>query len=120
MDDNQPTSQAVAIAGGRIIAVGNDTEIIALADENSTRIDLDGKLVLPGFIEGHAHFSGIGKAAMRLKLGKAGNWDEIVAMVAEAVKTAEPGDWILGRGWHQDKWNKVPERMLMVCRCTMP
>ncbi len=39
----------------------------------------------------------------------AASWDQIVAMVAEAVKKAKPGEWIVGRGWHQEKWTKRPE-----------
>src|SRR5678815_2541485 len=43
-----------------------------------------------------------------LNLMKVKNWDEIVAMVGEAVKKAKPGDWIVGRGWHQEKWDHAP------------
>jgi predicted amidohydrolase YtcJ len=68
-----------------------------------------GQLVLPGFIEGHGHFSGVGTARLNLNLMNVKNWDEVVAMVAERVKTAKPGEWILGRGWHQEKWDKRPE-----------
>ena len=39
---------------------------------------------------------------------KTTSWDEIVAMVAEAVKHAKPGEWIIGRGWHQEKWTSRP------------
>ncbi len=46
---------------------------------------------------------------MILDLTKAHSWDEIVAMVREAARAAKPGDWILGRGWHQEKWDKVPD-----------
>ena len=54
------------------------------------------------------HFTGVGEAARNLKLSTAKNWDDIVRMVAEAAKTARPGEWILGRGWHQEKWSEVP------------
>ncbi|MFQ6108634.1 MAG: amidohydrolase [Candidatus Aminicenantales bacterium] len=72
-------------------------------------IDLEGKLAIPGFIDAHAHFTSIGQAKMRLDLTKVRNWDEIVAMVKEAVEKAQLGEWILGRGWHQEKWDKTPE-----------
>ena len=54
------------------------------------------------------HFTGVGEAARNLKLSTAKNWDDIVRMVADAAKTARPGEWILGRGWHQEKWSEVP------------
>ena len=57
----------------------------------------------PGFIDAHVHFTGVGEAARNLKLSTARNWDDIVRMVAEAAKKARPGEWILGRGWHQEK-----------------
>ena len=71
-------------------------------------IDAGGQLVIPGFIEGHGHFTGVGEAQLDLNLMTARTWDEIVAMVEEAVKTAKPGQWIYGRGWHQEKWTAPP------------
>ena len=64
---------------------------------------------MPGFIEGHGHYMGLGRAKQILDLTKVRNWDEIVTMVAGAVDKAQPGEWIFGRGWHQDKWDGVPE-----------
>ena len=72
-------------------------------------IDLAGKLAIPGFIEGHGHFMGVGEAQRSLNLRNARSWDDIVAMVAAAAKTAPPGAWILGRGFHQSKWDNAPQ-----------
>ncbi len=72
-------------------------------------IDLKGQLVIPGFIEGHGHFGGVGEAKLNLELQNAKSWDEIVAMVEQAAKKAKPGEWILGRGWHQEKWSSPPQ-----------
>ncbi len=72
-------------------------------------IDLEGRLAIPGFIEGHGHFAYLGFAKMSLDLTRAANWDEIVALVAEAARDAEPGEWIIGRGWHQEKWDRAPQ-----------
>lgn len=108
MDDNLPQAESVAIKDGRILAVGNYEGMQSYKDSHTLEIDLKGKLAIPGFIEGHAHFLGLGKAASRLKLQAAKNWDNIIAMVRNAVEQAKPGEWILGRGWHQDKWNKPP------------
>src|SRR5205823_4373099 len=63
----------------------------------------------PGFIEGHGHFLGLGQSKMNLNLSGVRSWDEIVAMVAAAAREAKPGAWILGRGWHQEKWDKPPQ-----------
>lgn len=109
VDAVRPEAEAVAIIGDRIVAVGSAREIRAYVGGNTEVIDLGGRLAIPGFIEGHGHFMGIGQAKMILDLTTARSWDEIVEMVAEAAKTAEPGEWIFGRGWHQEKWESVPE-----------
>ncbi len=102
-------ASAVAVRGHEILAVGSDDEIQSHIGDSTEVIELDGRLLIPGFIEGHGHFMGLGMAKLRLDLTKASTWDDIVAMVADAAKEAEPGDWILGRGWHQEKWSETPE-----------
>ncbi len=108
VDASKSEAEAVAVRGDRIVAVGTDAEIGAYVGPNTEVIDLDGKLAIPGFIEGHGHYMSLGQAQMVLDLSTLGGWDEIVSMVARAAATAVPGDWILGRGWHQEKWNRAP------------
>ena len=100
--------EALAAAGGRILAVGSNEEITAYIGAGTRLMDLDGKRAIPGFIEGHGHFTGIGDAMQILDLKRVRSWDEVIAMVAAAVEDVEPGEWILGRGWHQEKWDSVP------------
>ncbi len=104
----KPEVRAIAIRGDVIAAVGTDEEIKPYIGPSTRVIDLAGKLAVPGFIESHGHFTSLGETKMELDLTRAANWDEIVALVAEAAKTAKPGEYILGRGWHQEKWDKVP------------
>ena len=99
---------ALAARGGRIVALGSNAEIKRYVGPATEVIDAGGQLVIPGFIEGHGHFTGVGQAQLQLNLMKAASWDEIVAMVAGAVKTSKPGQWIYGRGWHQEKWTSPP------------
>lgn len=108
MDEEAPKAQAVAISGYSILAVGSDAEIQQYIGDNTEVIDLAGRLAIPGFIEGHGHYMSLGNAKMILDLTKVKNWDEIITMVGEAAKDAQPGEWITGRGWHQEKWDKVP------------
>ena len=107
--DTPAEVQALAVRGGRIVALGSNADIKRLAGQTTEVIDANGQLVIPGFIEGHGHFTGVGQAQLQLNLRKAASWDEIVAMVADAAKNAKPGQWIYGRGWHQEKWKSVPE-----------
>ena len=108
VDPDHPEAEAVAVRNGRIAAVGTTAEIEATAGPDTEVIQLEGRLAIPGFIEGHGHFMGIGNAQMILKLGEADNWNRIVDMVAEAVAEAPEGGWIDGRGWHQEKWDQIP------------
>ena len=108
MDDDRPEVEALAANGKTIVAVGSDQEIEPYVGNDTLLIDLEGRLAVPGLIEGHGHFMSFGASLMELDLKHARTWNEIVNMVAEAVREAEPGEWIVGRGWHQDKWERPP------------
>lgn len=108
VDPERPEAQALAVVGDRIVAVGSNREIRPYIGSRTEVIDLEGRLAIPGFIEGHGHFMGIGNSRMILDLRDARSWDEIVEQVAAAVAEAAPGEWIVGRGWHQDKWESTP------------
>lgn len=107
--EQRASKQALAARGGRIVAVGSNQLIDALVGPATRVIDLKGRLAIPGFIEGHGHFTALGASKMMLDLRGAKNWDEIVAMVAAAAQNAKPGTWILGAGFHQAKWDRAPE-----------
>jgi len=109
VDEQKPEAQALAARGDTIVAVGTNEEIAAYVGPQTRVVDLAGRLAIPGFIEGHGHFTGVGEARIVLNLMSVKNWDEVVAMVKEAAAKAGPGVWIRGRGWHQEKWDKRPE-----------
>ncbi|MCP4660104.1 MAG: amidohydrolase [bacterium] len=108
VDDSHPEAEALAARGDTIVAVGSRREIEPYVGPATEVIEIEGRLAIPGFIDGHGHFMGLGDSRLQLDLGNAASWDEIVAMVAEAVATSESGQWIRGHGWHQDKWDEVP------------
>ena len=108
MDQSQPIVEAMAVEGDRIIAIGSAATINNYVGSETEVIQLDGKFTMPGFIEGHGHFVGLGQSMMMLNLMKAKNWEEIVGQVEEAAKVTPAGQWIIGRGWHQSKWDKPP------------
>ena len=108
MNPLQPEAEVIAVNGNTILAVGSMQEIEGYIDQNTRVIDLDGKLAVPGLIEGHGHFLSIGEAKMILDLSQTKSWESIVAMVDSAVTVSDPGEWITGRGWHQEKWDSLP------------
>lgn len=108
LEDGQPQVEALAIGGNRIAALGTSADTKRHIGQKTQVIDLKGQLVVPGFVEGHGHFNGVGLAQLNLNLMKAKTWDEIVGMVEQAARNAKPGQWIYGRGWHQEKWDVKP------------
>ncbi len=108
VDTARPSAQALAVRGETIVALGTDEEIDKYIGPKTEVIDLAGKLAIPGFIDSHLHFMDIGEGKLELDLTKARSWDDIVAQVGEAAKTTPPGEPIVGRGWHQEKWDVKP------------
>jgi hypothetical protein len=109
VDQAKPEAQALAVRGDRVVALGTVAEIKPYIAAQTEVIDLGGRLATPGLIDSHLHFTGIGRNRLELDFMKVKDWDEIVAMVAEAVSKAKPGQLISGRGWHQEKWSHAPE-----------
>ncbi|WP_371195629.1 amidohydrolase [Glaciecola sp. SC05] len=106
-----PEVQAIALKDGRILALGSGDSILAYIGPDTDVIDLDGRVAMPGFIEGHGHFISLGQALMMLDLVPTRSFEDIVDMVAEAAATAQPGEWIIGRGWHQERWGDSEETL---------
>jgi predicted amidohydrolase YtcJ len=109
MDNRWPQVSALAVKGDRISAIGSDRDMLRYTGMETQVIDLKGMLTIPGFIEGHGHFYSLGASLMELELRNADNWDAIIALVAAEVKNKKPGTWIVGRGWHQNKWTTKPQ-----------
>ena len=104
VDAQRSQHQGLAIKEGKILALGTDEEISQYIGANTQVIELDGRTAIPGLIEGHGHFLSLGRAQQILDLTQAQSFGDIVSQVAVAADSAEPGQWIFGRGWHQDKW----------------
>ena len=109
VDADRSWAEAAAIDDGLIIAVGSNAEIEPFIGDATRVLELEGLFAVPGLIEGHGHYMSYGASLMELDLRGAESWDAIVAMVEEAVGRAEPGEWIVGRGWHQSKWERAPQ-----------
>ena len=113
VDSLQMSAQAIAVKGERILKVGSNEDIQQLKGDSTQVIDLEGKFLMPGFIEGHGHYAGLGSSLMNLNFLKSKSWDDIVKLVEQRAKSARRGDWIIGRGWHQEKWTKPIEKAVL-------
>ncbi|MEH6748087.1 MAG: amidohydrolase [Maribacter arcticus] len=108
VDSVQTIVEAVVTKDSIILFAGNLEEAEKYKNEQTQVIDLKGKTMTPGLIEGHGHFMGLGNAELEIDLLNTTSYQEIIDIVAEAVKKVEPGEWIIGGGWHQSKWDSLP------------
>ena len=111
MDDKQMKVQAIAVCKNKIVAVGSNKEIEKWIDSQTKVIDLNGKLVVPGFIETHGHLVDTGKLELVIDLDKAVNEKHAAQMVEKYAKKIPSGEWIMGQSWDQNNWTrkKFPE-----------
>ncbi|MBI5353528.1 MAG: amidohydrolase [Chloroflexi bacterium] len=104
LDGSKPKASAILIAGGRIIAMGEKDQLEPLAHGKVEKQDMGGKTILPGLTDAHLHIQHyalfLGKIDCETKT-KA----ECLRRVAERVKNAKPGEWILGHGWNHNEWS---------------
>lgn len=110
VDTTYANANTIAIKGGLILKVGSEEDIKPLIDKNTEIIDANGNFVMPGFIEGHGHYSGLGYSLINLNFLKTRSWEDIVSAVGQRAKETKPGEWIIGRGWHQEKWDSIPRQ----------
>ena len=105
MDENNTCVSAMLVTDGRIAAVGRDSDLLAAKPADAELIDLKGRVVLPGLIDGHSHVSITGRCIFELQLsGK--SKAEVLEMVRKKAEELPAGDWICGVGWNQDEWNE--------------
>jgi predicted amidohydrolase YtcJ len=104
---DQPLAQAIAVQKGRIIAVGSDDEILALASPGTRLIDARGRLALPAFTDAHIHLFDLARRRGQVALYEAASLDDLMARVQAHARTLPPDAWVLGYGWNESAW---PER----------
>ena len=112
MNEGTPMVEAVVVKDGKVVFTGAEDKCNEFVSDNTKVIDLKGHVMTPGFIEGHGHLMGVGYNEMELNLMDVKSYEELVTRVKDAVSKAKPGEWILGRGWHQDKWDHLPDKMI--------
>ena len=108
-------AEAVAIANGRILAVGSDTQMQAYIGSNTKVVDLQGRLAAPGLIDSHAHFIGGGFQLLEIDLKDARSEEEFIRRIGEKAKTLAPGRWLLGGDWDEQAWARaeLPTRAMI-------
>ena len=95
LDPNDTMVEAIAVKGERLLAIGGDTQILALAGPETRRIDARGRLVSPGLIDGHAHMDREGLKEALPSLGSCRSIDDILQRVADLARDTPKGEWIV-------------------------
>ena len=112
MDKHNQRSQAIAIKGKRIMAIGGNEAISTIADSSTERIDLKERLVLPGMMDSHFHFYDWAMGRNQLELANEASLKQLLEKVNKAARTMPGGNWILGQGWNESDWSDhiMPDR----------
>jgi predicted amidohydrolase YtcJ len=104
VDSHDSIAEALAIRGGKIIAIGADRDILRLAGAATRRIDLHGQTATPGLIDSHAHIADAGVIALyHVELSDASSIAEVVRRVQARIADLKPGEWLQGDGWDEGK-----------------
>jgi predicted amidohydrolase YtcJ len=104
VDEARPLVEAFAVRGGKIVFTGSNREAAVFKGPASSVLDAGGKTIIPGMVDGHAHFAGLAQTLRAVDLTGTKSLDEVVSRVAAKAKTLPKGTWITGRGWDQNAW----------------
>jgi predicted amidohydrolase YtcJ len=107
VDDSHPFVSALAVRDGRVEFVGSTREAMLLRGPNTRVIDATGKTVIPGMTDAHAHLFGLGEFLRSIDLTDTRSYAEIVSRVGAKVAQTPAGQWVVGRGWDQNKWGNT-------------
>ncbi|MBL4642390.1 MAG: amidohydrolase [Flavobacteriaceae bacterium] len=105
VDKNFSIQEAVVIKGNSIIFVGKNSKAKKYIGDQTNVIELDGKLVLPGLIDAHAHTHDLGDQLSYLNINNTTSYQQIIDIIADKVKITKPGEWIVGGRWDQNNWD---------------
>ncbi|MDE3057834.1 MAG: amidohydrolase [Bacteroidota bacterium] len=114
VDASRPEVEAIAVADGKIIAVGTTAEVKKFANDSTQVVDLHEKRMLPGFIDDHTHFLSGGFQLQNVDLRYAKSEEEFAAIIKQRAEE-KPGKWITGGDWDHDNWKdgKLPAKELI-------
>ena len=114
VDPRNAEAEALAIAGGRILAVGSNAEVKKFIGSKTKVVDVKGKLMLPGFIDNHTHFMSGGFQLQNVDLRYSKDEADFARLVKERAEK-KPGQWITGGDWDHDNWagGKLPTKELI-------
>lgn len=130
-NERQSPASAIAVAGGRILAIGTDHDMQDRAGADTEKIDLEGRLVVPGFVDTHIHFYEWALKRRDMALDDISCLEELLARVRQAATERPTGQWIMGQGWNETDWTAphmptretldraAPDHPVLLWRCDL-
>ncbi len=130
-NNKAPFAQAVAVGKGKTLAIGRNQEVLNLATKDTEKIDLKGRLVIPGFIDTHIHFYEWALKRQGIALDDLTSLQELLNRAQQAAQKQPPNQWIMGQGWNETDWvepikptrkllDKVaPDHPVLLWRCDL-
>lgn len=112
VDSDSGIVEALAVADGKVLAVGTNSEIDRLRDRDTTVIDLVGRFAMPGFNDAHVHLGNAALRTLNVDLSGTTSLEELKERLRTALPGRSKGDWVYGRGWDESKWAdaRIPHR----------
>lgn len=109
MDEASGHFSAMIVEDGRILALGGDQIRDMISDQEYQSINLDGRYVFPGLIEGHGHFMSLGEVVCGLDISGLESWEKVLEKTREyAANQSDQDGWLVGKGWHPNHWASLP------------
>lgn len=104
LDPTCPQAEAIVVDNGRIAAIGSNEEmLLSFGRADVRKVDLQGGYVYPGLVDSHMHLSALGQKLRSLDLTECRSKEEMLAAIRQRAETVEPGEWILGIGWDENR-----------------
>jgi predicted amidohydrolase YtcJ len=111
LDDAATVAQAMAFKDSRIVAVGGNAKVRALAGDHTQHIDLRRRCAIPGIFDSHNHLLDVGAKLTDIRLDECQSPEEMMELVRQRAEDTPPGEWIVGQGWNEGNWGgRLPTR----------
>lgn len=104
VDDSRPAAKAFAVRGGRFLFVGSERGAMALRDAHTRVVDMHGATVVPGLVDAHAHLLELGTSLGNVNVAGSTSYEDVVSRTVAHARNVPKGEWIVGRGWDQNRW----------------
>ena len=104
MDSKKPRAKAIAFGGSRVLAVGSNAQAERWTGRGTKIVALRGRVVVPGFIDAHAHLMESASRLSNLRLHRCHSSEEVLDVLREGVARAKPGGWVVGDDWDETRW----------------